>query len=791
MIVKMCSIYRPMLLSIGLFFASIVSLQSQDFLSLHIKAEFDTIEETVIGEVEHRFIIPETLDTLWLNAVRIEVEELRLNGSEVPFIQNDTALFILVQYNGKEQRLQIAYRAKPRKGLYFIGWKDETFKARRQIWTQGQGIDHRHWIPHRDDQKDKILFSAEWIFKSDYEIMSNGVLDSVVQRDDLRHWYYRMERPMSSYLIALAADRYVVSKKNIMGNPHWLYHYPDRIEDSSWYYHRHREITHFLEKEIAYDYPWSNYKQAPVMDFRHGAMENTCATIFGDFFLVDSVAFKDRNYTYVNAHEYAHQWFGNLVTAAGAKHHWLHEGFATYYQWLSERELYGEEFFQWELQKAREMVFDATAAGPLPLAHPKAGGSRFYQKGGWLLYMLRDYVGDEVYRKVIDEYLRVYAYQVVRNRDLIALFKKHSDKDIEGFFETWLYAEMEPVLDISREEGSDRIQVNLQGRLVQPLVLVSEDSAGGNRVTESIFLEEGLNTIQLKSRNSLFFFSNLPALLVKVNEQKTEEDWRFQIEESTSMLGRSSAFINLRNPVGEEDKALIEASLKNEGLHFSERTSALKSYLENFATDNNAESILSELLLSTADVYFQKEVLKIALESRILISDSILRPIRETGQSYELRQLAIAASLEFLSRASFAGAETYNWLWDKRWEEQPGVVGKEVFLFTLYTRVLLGDLKALESIYSLAGISYDFNTRMEALDYLRSIPSATLSEDLHYEVFFTALFDKNWKLSKLAREYLKGEQLNVPEKFEVAYNKNQDKWTDFQKRRAARIFESK
>ncbi len=83
----------------------------------------------------------------------------------------------------------------------------------------------------------------------------------------------------------------------------------------------------FLEDEIGFPYPWQNYKQVPVHDFFYAGMENTSLTIFSDAFVVDSIGFNDRNYINVNAHELAHQWFGDLVTAKSGEHHWLQEGF--------------------------------------------------------------------------------------------------------------------------------------------------------------------------------------------------------------------------------------------------------------------------------------------------------------------------------------------------------------------------------------------------------------------------------------------------------------------------------
>ena len=248
-------------------------------------------------------------------------------------------------------------------------------------------------------------------------------------------------------MLAIGEYRYKDSKSESQV-PLRQYYYADREADYPQYYFGNERIFNFLESHIGLPYPWQSYSQVPVQDFRHGGMENTTATIFGDFFLVDSIAKNDRNYSYVNAHELAHQWFGNMVTATGSEHHWLHEGFATYYQWLSEEMLYGTDFFDWMRYKEAKLVFSASMADDYPLAHPKAGSFRFYQKGGWVLYMLHQNLGDDLYRKVIKDYLLTNAYGLVDTESLNKSIKKVVGEGADAFLDLWVYNDGEPELDV-------------------------------------------------------------------------------------------------------------------------------------------------------------------------------------------------------------------------------------------------------------------------------------------------------------------------------------------------------
>lgn len=765
-----------MLLGIGLFFA-LLPARGQDFISLHLKAEFDTINEVVIGEVYQDFIFPDNMDTIVLNAVRIEVASLLLNGAAVDFRQNDTALFIPVKYNAKKQDLRIQYTAKPRKGIYFVGWQDKSRRAPRQIWTQGQGIDHRHWIPHRDDQTDKILFSAEWIFSPNYALMSNGTQDSVVLKDGQNHWYFHMDKPMSSYLIALAIGKYETSSELVKGTPHLLYHYPERMADSSYYYYRHHRIAQFLEEEINYGYPWPNYKQAPVMDFRHGAMENTCATIFGDFFLVDSLAFNDRNYTYVDAHEFAHQWFGNLVTAEGSEHHWLHEGFATYYQWLSERELYGQELFEWELQKAKDLVFAASERDSFPLAHPKAGVERFYQKGGWLLYMLRDYVGDSIYRKVIDEYLHTYAYKVVKNRDLIALFEKHSDKEIKAFFDTWLYGTKEPSLKVRRSPVGPELIVDVDVAFPQAIRLAMERGTGQLEYQEAV-LRAGRNRIPLPDGVKDCFIANASDLLIQVSYGYSSEELKSLMTLDAKPFNQVIYLAGWPEKSG--DRNYLAALVQNPELYHQVRGAAAEALLR-VSKDAKKNTALWNATLAEAPVPLQIKLLQLAQKEKLNLDEAILTQLRNEGMSYDLRSLALQMSLDPRNPTSM------GWLKDAHWQAQPGIVGRDVYLQTLiYRTAFLRDARAKKELMDFCSISFDFQTRMNAMRYLAMLSP---DEEEFWQHLFVGFQDSNWKLVKLSRETLLSLREAYPKSFEREYKKAARNWDDFQKSKAARTFE--
>jgi aminopeptidase N len=176
-----------------------------------------------------------------------------------------------------------------------------------------------------------------------------------------------------------------------------------------------------------------------VEDFLYAGMENTSCTIFAQDFVVDEIGFNDRNYVNVNAHELAHQWFGDLVTAKSGKHHWLQEGFATYYALLAEREVFGDDYFYHQLYRSSLQLKNAAKTDTIPVMHEKASSLSFYQKGAWALHVIREAIGHKLFQKAVKSYLKKYRFKNVETDEFLSEIKKVAPKfDTEEFKKVWL-----------------------------------------------------------------------------------------------------------------------------------------------------------------------------------------------------------------------------------------------------------------------------------------------------------------------------------------------------------------
>ncbi|WP_309609354.1 M1 family metallopeptidase [Flavobacterium sp.] len=413
-------------------------IQKVDFIKMNAIVTPNAIEKSISGEVTYDFKVLSIIDTIKIDAQKMEFTSVKLNDKEVKFKNTGKQLHLFEGFKKGKNILKFSYKVTPKQTLYFIG-ENNSSTSSEQIWTQGQGKYTSHWLPSFDDVNEKVIFNLSINFKKDFKVISNGKLTNVNQNLDFKTWQYQMKKPMSSYLVMLAIGKF--DKKNFKSKsniPIELYLKPDDATKFESTYKYSAEMFDFLEKEIGVKYPWKIYKQVPVNDFLYAGMENTSATIFSQDYVVDDIGFNDRNYINVNAHELAHQWFGNLVTATSGKDHWLQEGFATYYSLLAEKELFGEDHFNFEMLKMANELAEASKTDLIPVMNEKASSLSFYKKGAWALYVLSESIGHEKFQKAVKIYLKKYQFKNVTTNDFLAEIKKFSNYDVENFKKVWL-----------------------------------------------------------------------------------------------------------------------------------------------------------------------------------------------------------------------------------------------------------------------------------------------------------------------------------------------------------------
>jgi len=608
------------------------------------------VDSTLFDSFEIKFDILKKADSIYLDAVDMSFENVSLNGESADYRNDGKKLIIYSKFRPSVgNKLNFIFFASPKKTMYFVGWEND---ARNQIWTQGQGKYTSHWLPSIDDMNDKIEFDLTFVAPKDYEVISNGKLMAKLESSTYNLWKYDMQKPMSSYLAALVVGEYskkVMTSKS--GIPLEMYYYPEdslKVEPT---YRYTKDMFDFFEEEIGVAYPWQNYKQVPVHDFLYAGMENTSCTIFSDAFMINDSSFIDKNYVNVNAHELAHQWFGNLVTETSGTHHWLQEGFATYYALLAEKQVFGDNYFYWRLfEYAEELAAQDRVGASTALLNPKSSSTTFYKKGAWVLHMLRAEVGDVAFKAAIKSYLIKHAFKNVETTDFINEIENSSGRDLGAFVDKWLkdavfyYEEAEALLKRQSPFIVEYLMVDCEASNSKCDYYldswVSDEakrkiiSQVPDRITKGVF-ENSIKVRQAIAQN----LTKIPAELKEEYETLLEDKSYLTIEAALYNLWVN--FPEERNKYLDKTKGVIGLSNNNVRLLWLTLSLVTPDYAKELK-----QSHLNELIQYTSP-QFNFEIRMQAftlLESLQVINADIVKNIKEaqTHHNWRLKKFAKA-----------------------------------------------------------------------------------------------------------------------------------------------------
>jgi aminopeptidase N len=620
-----------------LFFFSFLSFSQQiskvDFIKCDAELAPVFESKSISGKVTYLFKVKEMIDTIAIDAKNMTFYDVIINGNLVKYKATDKKLLLFEGFKKGKNILNLRYSAIPKQTVYFTG-----IDKGQQLWTQGQGKFTSHWLPSFDDVNEKMIFTTSITFNNKFTPISNGVLNAVDDDGKLKTWKYVMQKPMSSYLVMMAIGDFLHKTEQSNTRIPLENYYKPRDEDKYQYtYKDSKTIFDFLEKEIGVKYPWKIYRQVPVEDFLYAGMENTSATIFAQDYVVDESGFNDRNYLNVNAHELAHQWFGDLVTAKSGKHHWLQEGFATYYALLAERKVFGEDYFYNQLFSYANRLKVAAKTDSIPVMNEKASSLSFYQKGAWALHFVRESIGEKKFRKAVKNYLKKYQYKNAETDDFLAEIRKVSDFDTENFKKVWLEDYKYPANDINfllTKNGFLRDLLKLQYERKSKLedkynllkVILASDSYSALKV-EAVYQIKNEPFDKVSELYDLAMKSNDIAVRRFVAESLSKVPESFKSEFETLLNDKSyetkqAAFVTLWKNFPDEQFKYLEIAKDWEGRNDKELrilylTSCLL-YADSHENDQKASifglKALSELIQYTSPNY-ESSVRQNALEN--------------------------------------------------------------------------------------------------------------------------------------------------------------------------------
>ncbi len=732
-----------------------------NFESMRLSVEFEPEKGLVKGKITHFFTpIRPTVDSFYLDGPGITIKEAKLNGKDIKYKNDATGISFFSGTTlkwGEKDSLAITYEATPRKGLYFIGWNDPNNLSRKQIWTQGQGVDNRYWFPCYDTPNDKLLTEVYVKFDKEYKVLSNGVkITEKENKDGSKTWHYKMNHPHQSYLVMLGIGKYEIKEsKSKSGVPLYMWYYPEWKDRFDYTYKYNTKIFDFLENEIGVPYQWETYSQIPVQDFMFGAMENTTATLFGDFFEVDARSYNDRNYVAVNAHELAHQWFGDFVSARTGNAHWLQESFATHYNITAEKECFGQDHFDWARRQAGSAAI--AVQDKKSISHSETSSTLIYQKGSQVLEMLKYIVGREAFNKSIKRYLLAHKYDNVDSDDLLNAFQDELGYGLEWFWDEWVYKGGEPIYNVIAEdntqEGGKRFMqftvtqiqtVNELTGLFKMPIAFEVYYTDGTKDSKTEWIEKETHTVKVlnpgNKKVDFVLFDPNSEIIKTVNFIKPFEMLKAQALRAPKMIDRYDAIAAMKSiPILQKISVFYELYQKN--TFHAIKTEIVSQVLD--AKDPEA-LILIKQGLNDKDVFVRKGIVANTKTIDPALAGDYEKLLLDS--SYQ----TIAVVLEKLC-GNFP-ENTQKYLDITKGIE--GTNGRNVIIKWLEIAAANSnrDKKYIDPLVAYTSNSYEFITRANAMSALRKL---NYLNEIAFDNCINACLSSNGRLSGPATETIK------------------------------------
>jgi aminopeptidase N len=579
------------------------SKRQNDLLHTKLDIRFDWTKQHVLGKATL------TLKPYFYTTNKLILDAKGFDVHRVAIIQGKDTASLIYQYNNEQLLIElndfytkeqtytifIDYTSKPNereskgseaitddKGLYFINPLGDEKGKPQQIWTQGETEANSAWFPTIDKPNERCTQEIYITVKDNFKTLSNGTLQSSIQnKNGTRTDYWKIDKPHAPYLFMLAVGEFSVVTETWRGKEISYWVEPEYEAHAKAIFANTIEMMDFFSERLGTPYEWSKYAQIVVRDFVSGAMENTTGVVFGDFVQKTDRELIDNHNDKIVAHELIHHWFGDLVTCESWANLPLNEGFANYgeYLWLEYK--YGRDeadlhLFD-ELQgylftsddALHELIdYDYTNREDMFDAHS-------YNKGGAILHMLRNYVGDEAFFRSLQLYLERFKFKSAEAHDLRLVFEEVTGEDLNWFFNQWFFAKGHPKLEVTYSYDTltgqavvevEQIQSPNFHQAIYQLPLKIDIYTGNEVISKNILINQRQQRFHFKL-NAPPVLMNLDAdriLVGTITENKTMEQYIYQFRNAPRFFDRHSALSALSTHQTNEANALREEALKDD-----------------------------------------------------------------------------------------------------------------------------------------------------------------------------------------------------------------------------------
>ncbi len=536
-----------------------------------------------------------TTDSLLLDAKGMTINEVSVmkgtSKSKLTYSYDDMQLNIKLDkaYKGGENyTIYIDYISKPNelkvkgsaaitdaKGLYFINPKGEDPKKPIQIWTQGETEATSVWCPTIDKPNQKTTQEMYMTVPAKYVTLSNGLLISQKKNTDgTRTDYWKMDLPHAPYLFFMGIGDYVIVKDTYKGKEVSYYVEKEYAFVAKKIFGHTPEMMKFFSEKLGVEYPWQKYAQIVGRDYVSGAMENTTATLHQEAAYQNARELTDGiGWEGTIAHELFHQWFGDLVTAESWSNLTVNESFADYSQTLWEEYKFGKDAGDDEnFQGFQGYLGDPGNASKHLVRFNYADKEDMfdgvsYSKGGRILHMLRNYVGDDAFFKSLGNYLTTNKFKPGEAGQLRLAFEEVTGKDLNWFWNQWYYGSGHPELkiDYTYNDAAGKATVVIEqtqksGKVFK-LHFAIDVYTGANKVRHNVWMENKIDsfTFNYTVKPDLINIDADRVILCTKKDNKTAENLVHQIKYAPLFMDRREALEYFaKNNMGELARGLSD-----------------------------------------------------------------------------------------------------------------------------------------------------------------------------------------------------------------------------------------
>lgn len=486
----------------------------------------------------------------------------------------DTSQTISIDYTAKKTLMGGVFGG----GMIFTHSQEVEAQTADQMFTLDEPLGASAWFPCGDYPNDLLTTEVAVKIPKEFTSLSNGLLIESKEEGEWRIDRWRQNIPHATYLVSLVVGNFEVVRDEWRGIPVEYYVERGKEKDARPSMGKTPAMIEFFSNYLDYPYPYEKYAQVAVRYFTAGGMEHTTATTMFEGIVMDESARLDTDMEGLIMHELAHQWFGDLVTCESWPHLWLNEGFATLSDALWDEHTKGKDAYLDAILDRMEGYIGESRSYTRAIVTNRFenAGEMFdghsYPKGACVLHMLRNQLGDDLFRQCLHNYLKRHAPGLVDTDDFQEAIERTTGRPMDRFFEQWVYRPGHPKLQAQHEwlDGEKQVKVTLR----QTQEMKEGDPAFAFPLTIEVCTDDGAveKTLDISKREESVFIDCPQAprsvnvdprvqVLMELDHQKTEDMLLYDLEKGSTVIVRIRAVRALAEHRSERtQKALIEAA---------------------------------------------------------------------------------------------------------------------------------------------------------------------------------------------------------------------------------------